>query len=102
MNVISLKRLRVFWEKHDQAETPLRYWLKDVQKGRYKNLSDLRADFPRADYFVSGESEITIFDISGNKYRVATFVRYNAQTVFIKRIMTHAEYDQWNRQGRPL
>ncbi len=102
MNVISLKKLRAFWAEHDQAETPLREWFKDVQKASYQNLSELRAAHPRTDFFSERGLEITIFDIGGNKYRVITFVRYSAQSVFIKLVMTHAEYDRWNRQGRPL
>ncbi len=102
MNIISLKKLRDFWERHDQAETPLRQWFKDIQKARYQDLNELRTAHPYADYFEERGLEITIFNIGGNKYRLITFVRYSAQTVFIKLIMTHAEYDRWNRQGRPL
>jgi len=99
MNVISLKKLRSFWELHDQAEEPLRAWMRDVQKARYANFAELRASSPSADYVAQGE--YTIFNIGGNKYRLITFVRYTAQTVFIKRVMTHAEYDRWNARGRP-
>lgn len=102
MNVISLKTLRTFWEKHDQAEKPLRQWFKDVQKSGYQNLAELRTAHPYADYFEEGRLEITIFNVGGNKYRVVTFVRYAAQSVFIKLVMTHAEYDHWNKKGRPL
>lgn len=102
MNVISLKSLRTFWESHDQAERPLRQWFRDIQKANYPSLAELRAAHPYADYFEERGYELTIFNVAGNKYRVVTFVRYTAQTVFVKRVMTHAEYDRWNRQGRPL
>lgn len=102
MNVISLKKLQSFWKRHDQAETPLRQWFKDVRKASYQNLLELRTAHPYADYFEERDLEITIFNIGGNKYRVVTFVRYVSQTVYIKLVMTHAEYDRWNSQGRPL
>ena len=35
----------------------------------------------------------TIFDVGGNKYRIAALVDYDKRVVFIKRVMTHAEYD---------
>nr|WP_281054502.1 type II toxin-antitoxin system HigB family toxin [Truepera radiovictrix] len=78
----------------------MREWLKAVQSASYANFSELRAVWRAADYIAS--DELTIFNISGNKYRLITFVRYSAQTIFIKRVMTHAEYDRWNAQGRPV
>jgi mRNA interferase HigB len=100
MNVIAPRTLRAFWEKHPHAETPLREWQKDVQKSDYANFAELRATYPSADYLA--DAELTIFNIGGNKYRLVTFVRYSAQTIFIKRVMTHAEYTKWNAQGRPI
>ena len=42
------------------------------------------------------------FDVGGNKYRVVCGINFTSSTAFIKRIMTHDEYTQWNKQGRPL
>lgn len=39
--------------------------------------------------------ELTIFNAGGNKYRIATFVHYAKQIIYIKRIGTHQEYDKW-------
>lgn len=99
MNVIAPRTLRAFWEEHPHAEGPLKAWLKDMQTRQFNNFSELREHFASADYVA--EQELTIFNIGGNKYRLVTFIRYTSQTVFVKRIMTHAEYDQWNAQGRP-
>ncbi len=93
MNVIAPRTLRAFWEKHPHAETPLRDWLRDVQKASYANFAELRAAHSTADYVAS--SEVTIFNIGGNKYRLVTFIGYSSQTIFIKRVMTHAEYNKW-------
>lgn len=101
MNVIAPRALRAFYAKHPHVETPpLRDWLRDVQKGSYANFAELRAAHSTADHVAS--AELTIFNIGGNKYRLVTFVRYSSQTVFIKRVMTHAEYNKWNAQGRPV
>ena len=40
--------------------------------------------------------DLTVFDVGGNKYRVAGFVHYRKQIVYIKRIGTHEEYDKWD------
>lgn len=37
----------------------------------------------------------TVFDVGGNKYRVITRVSYLHQTVHIKYVFTHKEYDKW-------
>ena len=36
----------------------------------------------------------TVFDIGGNKYRLIAYIHYRAKIVFIKHILTHAEYDK--------
>ena len=43
--------------------------------------------------FVGG---LTVFNVGGNEYRVAAFVHYRKQVVYIKRIGDHEEYDQWD------
>jgi mRNA interferase HigB len=36
----------------------------------------------------------TVFDIGGNKYRLVVAIHYNRKKVYIRHVMTHAEYDQ--------
>jgi len=36
-----------------------------------------------------------VFDVGGNKYRVVTDVVFRSQTVFIKHVFTHGEYNLW-------
>jgi mRNA interferase HigB len=103
MNVIAPRTLRAFWEKHDQAEGPLKEWQKGMQKGDFASLNDLRAVWPHADLAQTKENvPVIIFNIGGNKYRLVVNVNWTYKTIFVKRIMTHAEYDAWNREGRPL
>ena len=101
MNVITPRRVREFWLEHAEAEAPLRVWLKVMQKARYNNLNDLHADFPTADLATAGGNQVTIFNVGGNNFRLVTFISYKAQRVYLRRFMTHAEYDRWNRRGRP-
>ncbi|MDQ3518591.1 MAG: type II toxin-antitoxin system HigB family toxin [Gemmatimonadota bacterium] len=48
--------------------------------------------------FLGGE--LTVFDISGNKYRVVAAVVYDGNAVYIKHVFTHPEYDRWNKKRR--
>lgn len=91
MHVITKKRLKEFWEKHPDAEVPLRAWHSLIQKGVYTTPHELREAFPTVDFVGNGRA---IFDIGGNKYRLVADVRYEIGRVFIVKVMTHAEYDR--------
>lgn len=54
-------------------------------------VAALKALFGSADW-VEG---YVVFDIGGNKYRLVCDVVFRSQTVFIKHVFTHAEYDKW-------
>jgi len=95
MNVIAPRTLRTFWERHPQAETSLKSWQKLMQSKSYRNWSELKLDWPSADYI--WDRKLTVFNIGGNRYRLVAFIRFQSQTVFIKHVFTHAEYDKWNR-----
>ena len=38
----------------------------------------------------------TVFNIGGNKYRVIAIVRFEAQVLYVRGVLTHAEYDKGN------
>jgi mRNA interferase HigB len=35
-----------------------------------------------------------VFNISGNKYRLIVAIHYNRKKVYIRHVLTHAEYSQ--------
>ena len=41
--------------------------------------------------------DLTVFNVGGNKFRIAALAHYRAQIVYIKRIGTHEDYDKWER-----
>ena len=93
MVVIAFSRLRAFWAAHPDAETSLRVWYKATLAADWANFADVRATFGNA----SAVGNCVVFNIAGNKYRLVTRVRYPTRTVFVLRIMTHAEYDDQER-----
>ena len=61
---------------------------------------DVRATFGQTDVAQSDTGRTaTIFDIGGNKYRIAAHVDYARQAVLIVLVMDHREYDkgQWKK-----
>jgi mRNA-degrading endonuclease HigB of HigAB toxin-antitoxin module len=68
--MISLKPLREFWQRHSDAEEPLRLWYKMAQEATWSNLSDIRHTYPHADGVRTSSGTLTVFNIGSNKYRV--------------------------------
>ena len=96
MWVITKKRLRDFYRKHPTAKTPTLAWLRLMQGGRFKDFNDLKRIFATADY----TEGLTVFDIGGNHYRMVTDVVYKKGRVYIKEVLTHSDYDKWNKERR--
>lgn len=92
MQIIAKSTLKRFWERHAQAETPLRVWYATVDKAVWNEPADVKAMFGRTVDFVSDNR--IIFDISGNKYRLIVHVAYPFKRVLIKFVGTHEEYDR--------
>jgi mRNA interferase HigB len=88
--VISKARLRDFWEKHPEAQTPLTAWYQVARRADWQHMMDVKHDFPSAD----AAGVWTIFNIGGNKFRLATEIVYRTHKVYIKAVNTHAEYDK--------
>jgi mRNA interferase HigB len=64
-------------------------------KARWENLEDVRRTYPAADLTkVRSGGAVTIFNIGGNKYRLAVAVHYNTGRIYVLRIMTHEEYSR--------
>lgn len=93
MQILSKRALRTFWEKHPQAETPLKNWYAVVDQAKFATPAELKMLFNSAD--VVGDSRV-IFDIGGNKYRLVVRISYTYGRVMVKFIGTHAEYDDIN------
>jgi mRNA interferase HigB len=101
MNVITRKRLREFAARHPDAQTPLEQWYRTVRKARWSNLQEVRVLYPHADAVKVGSGNVvSVFNVGGNKYRLATAIHYNVQRVYMLKIMTHSEYnkDLWKDQ----
>lgn len=92
MQVIAKRTLRLFWEKHPKAETPLRAWFAIADKADWSQPSDIKSMFGNSVDFV-GDNRV-IFDIGGNKYRLIVHVAYPYRRMLIKFIGTHSEYDK--------
>lgn len=91
MHIISKRRLREFWTIHPGSINALLHWHTTLEHAQATDFSTLKTVFNTVDW-VSG---YVVFDVGGNKYRIVADVVFRSQTVFIKYIFTHKEYDSW-------
>jgi mRNA interferase HigB len=92
MQVIARRTLRRFWERHPQADRPIRAWFMVVSKARWNDPLDVKRQFGTTVDFI-GDNRL-IFDLGGNKYRLIVHVSYTFSRVLVKFVGTHAEYDR--------
>jgi mRNA interferase HigB len=74
----------------------LNSWKTIAEDARWKTIMDIKVTFAS----VSGgvKNIYTIFNIGGNDYRLITIIDYETQTVFVEDLLTHADYDKWNKK----
>jgi mRNA interferase HigB len=93
VRVISRKKIKEAADIHPEAMAALDAWYRITKKATWKNLADIRRTLASADVF----QRCTIFNIKGNKYRLMAWVNYQTQKVFIRSVLTHADYtkERW-------
>ena len=90
MDVISRKILREFCETHADAREALYDWYRVANRAEWEKLVDVQKVYSSAEA-VGG---FTVFNIKENRYRLIVDLIYSSQRIYIKYILTHAEYDK--------
>ena len=90
MHVISRKRLLESVEKHADLDQPLDVWYRVAKKAEWKNLMNVKRVFPSAE----AVERFTVFNIKGNAYRLITEINYQTGRIFLRHVLTHAEYSK--------
>ena len=93
MRIVSHRRLVEFYssEGHGDSKVALERWYDITEKAEWKNLSDIKVDFPATDYV---GNQRYVFNIKGNKYRLVVVVKFTIGHVFIRFVGTHGDYDK--------
>jgi mRNA interferase HigB len=95
LHVVSRKKLLEASERHSDAGTALDIWYRIAKKAEWKNVMDVREVFPTAD----GVERFTVVNIKGNTYRLITEINYQTGTIFLRHVLTHAEYSKGAWKG---
>ncbi|MDH3353508.1 MAG: type II toxin-antitoxin system HigB family toxin [Nanoarchaeota archaeon] len=90
MHIITRKRLLDFALKHPSCKSGLETWYRIIKYSTFKTFVELRGVFPSADQV----EKFTVFNIGGNKVRLIVAIHYNTQRVYVRHVLTHADYDR--------
>jgi mRNA interferase HigB len=90
MRIIAKSRLLSMAQAYGDCLPQVQTWYHIASKATWRNLSDVRQAFRHAD--VVGDK--TVFNIKGNDYRLIVYIRYDLGIIYIKSLLTHAEYDK--------
>lgn len=90
VHIISRKALKEYGSRHADTIEPLDVWYRRARKATWQSIVDVRVDYPHAD----AVGQCTVFNIAGNKYRLIVKIEYAAQAIYVKHVLTHAEYDK--------
>jgi mRNA interferase HigB len=79
-----------FIAEHPDAKSPLNVFIDVAREAVWKSIVDVRQIYPHAD----AVGKCTVFNIKGNHYRLVVKIDYRTQIIYIKKVLTHAEYDK--------
>lgn len=93
MRIVSHRKLKEFYETkgREDSRVSLERWYDVAEKAEWKNLSEIKVDFPATDYV---GNQHYVFNIKGNNYRLVVVIKFTIGYVFIRFVGTHEEYDK--------
>ncbi|MGZ4895471.1 MAG: type II toxin-antitoxin system HigB family toxin, partial [Candidatus Angelobacter sp.] len=65
-------------------------WYRVAKHAVWRSLADVRKVYPHADFV----DPYTVFNIKGSSYRLIVKIEYRWQIIFVKQLLTHAEYNR--------
>ena len=90
MRVISRKAIREATARHGEWGASLNAWYKVARNADWENFADVRNSWRRSDIV----GRFVVFDISHNRCRVIATINHKWRMVYVRRILSHAEYDR--------
>lgn len=91
MRVIAVSTLRAFWQRHPDAEQPLKAWFAEATQAAWRQPADIKARFRSASIL---KNRRVVFNIKGNDYRLVVAVRYELGLMYVRFVGTHRQYDR--------
>ena len=64
-----------------------------IKMGRFSSPEEMRRVFPSLDNF-RYKKKWWVINIAGNQLRMIAFIQFSQNRLYVKHILTHAEYDR--------
>ena len=76
--------------RHSEWGVSLNAWYKITENADWNNFAEVRASWRNSDVV----GPFVIFDISHDKCRLIATIKYKWKMVYIRHILSHADYNQ--------
>lgn len=90
MHIITRSRIIEAENKHPNDGHSLRAWYQIMRHSTFLNFANLRDSFNSVDKV----GHLYVFNIGGNNLRLIAAIHFNRQKVYIRYVLTHAEYNR--------
>ncbi len=91
MRIIARKTLALYYRDHADAKDALEEWFEKTERAKWSCFADVKNTFNSVDAI--GDQRF-VFNIKGNDYRLTAVIKFSIQTVYIRNISTHSQYDK--------
>jgi mRNA interferase HigB len=99
MNVISKRPFSDAARIYPNDRSALLEMFKVLQKVDFQNPDELKAVYPSLDKF-KYKDKWWVLDVGGNNLRVIAFIQFVNKRVYVKHIVSHANYDKLTSEFR--
>ena len=79
-----------FARKHPASRKPLQRVVTIARTAPWPHFPAVKETFPSTDY--AHATGTLIFNIGGNKYRLIAVIHFSREKLFVRHVLTHAEY----------
>ena len=93
MHVISRKPFNEAAKKYPNDADAIEAIYKSLKNGDFNSPNELRSLFPSLDNF-KYKDKWWVIDIGGHNLRLMAFIEFRDNRMYVKHIVTHAEYDK--------
>jgi mRNA interferase HigB len=96
VRIVSRKAITDASAKHAEWAASLNAWYKIAKTANWGNFEEVKASWKNSDKV----GKFVVFDISHNKCRLISTIKYDWKMVYIRSVLRHSEYDRTDWEKR--